>query len=156
MVTDQRTGVRAILPARETFAAVAIAGLTVATALRLVAGRPGGVAGVILTLMAVAVLSRYRVSWDQRGIDYQTPVLRRRMRWSELESYSIHPESRLGLMEAPRTSQFGIAPRVCLRLHGRGAGLRIGLRPFSSNDIRHLTDRVSKDLVLREGAALVS
>lgn len=156
MVTDQRTGVRAIIPAHETFAAVAIAGLTVATVLRCFAGRPGGIGGAILTLMALAVLSRFRISWDQNGISYQTPVYCWRKRWNELDSYSIYPECPTGSIRSPRNSRLGIAPRLSLRLHGRGAGLEISLRPFSSNDIRHLTDRVSKDLPLREEAAVVS
>ena len=156
MVTDPRTGVRAIIPAREAFAAVAIAGLSVATILRCVAGRPGGFAGEILTLMALAILSRYRVSWDQSGIVYQTPVFRWCRLWSELDSYSIHPECPAGSMRRQRKNVFGFVPRLSLNLHGRGAGLQIGLMPFSSNDIRHLTDRVSTDLALREEVALFS
>lgn len=156
MVTDPRTGLRAITPARETFAAVAVAGLTVATVLRCFAGRPGGAVGAILTIMALAIVSRYRVSWDHDGIVYQTPVFRWRRRWDELDSYSISPDCPVGSIRRPSSGLFGLVPGFSLRLHGRGADLRIGLMPFSRSDIRHLTDRVGKDLTLRGEAALVS
>lgn len=156
MVTDPRTGVRSITPARETFAVVAIAGLSVATILRGIAGRPGGIAGAIVTLMALAILSRYRVSWDQGGIAYQTPVFRWRRLWSELDSYSFHPEFPASAIGRQRNSLFGFTPHLFLRLHGRRTGLQVRLTLFSSNDIRHLADRVGKDLILRGAAALVS
>lgn len=156
MVTDQRTGVRAITPARETFAAVAIAGLSVATVLRFFAGRPGGIGGAILTFMAVAILSRYKVSWYQNGITYQTPVYCRSKRWNDLNSYSIHPERPADSARRSRNGEFSFAPRLFLRLHGRDAGVKIGLRPFSRNDIRHLTDRISKDLPLRDETGVAS
>lgn len=83
MFTNPRTGMRTIRAARETFAAVAFAGLTVATVLRCIDGRAGAIAGVILTVMALGVLSRYRVSWDETSIVCQTAFSSRRRSWAD-------------------------------------------------------------------------
>lgn len=157
MVTDPRTGVRFIRPARETFAAVALTGLTLATVLRGIDGRRGGLAGVVLTLLAVAVLSRYRVSWDEEGICSQTAFSERRRRWTELSAYSLEPEQAdsLQVAGANRNANPGWLQPCRAHLHGRGSDISINLKPYSWQDIRHLTNRVSHEIPLRERAAVM-
>jgi hypothetical protein len=158
MITDQRTGMRSIRPARETFAAVALTGLTLGTVLRCLDGRPGGVAGVIFTIIILAVLSRYRVSWDANGICYQTPFSCRRKLWTEFSAYSIEPESRdrAGMTSrGTRRRTFDMLQPCRLRLYGRGAALTISLKPYSWQDIRHLTDRINTDVPLHERHAVL-
>lgn len=151
MITDPRTGKRSIRAARETFAAVALLSLTAGTVLRAVEGRPGGFAGALLTLMALAVVSRYRVSWDQDGISHQTPFGCRRRSWSEFSGYRVEPERQEGT--ARPASRPALAGRCRLRLYGRRSRLTIGLAPYCWQDIRHLTDRVSTELPERESRA---
>jgi hypothetical protein len=158
MTTDPRSGMRSIRPARETFAAVALTGLTLGTVLRCVDGQTGGVAGAILTLIAVAVVSRYRVSWDEEGICCRTPFSWRYRRWAECSAYSLEPEQRDQSTMAGSSRNAGFGPRwlePCrMRLHWRGWGMAINLKPYSWQDIRHLTDRVSHEIPLRERAAV--
>jgi hypothetical protein len=157
MVTDPRTGMRTIRPARETFAAVALTGLTLGTLLRGIYGRPGGLVGVILTLLALAVLSRYRISWDEDGICCRTPFSCRRRHWTELAAYSVEPEERElpAVAGAGNRNDFGWLQPCRLRLHGRGWRMAINLKPYSWQDIRHLTQRVSRDVPQHERAAVM-
>jgi hypothetical protein len=157
MVTDPRTGMRSIRPARETLAAVALTGLTFGTVLRGLYGQPGGVAGAIVALVAVAMLSRYKVSWDQQGVSYRTPFSCRRRRWVECSAYSLEPQQRdRSAMAAAGGSPLPRWFQPCrLRIHrSRSASLSINLKPYSWQDIRHLTDRVGHEVRLREGAAV--
>lgn len=157
MFTHPRTGVRSIRPARETFAAVALIGLTLATGLRGLDGRPGGVAGAILTLLALAVLSRYRVAWDEDGLTYQTPFSCRHRRWAELSAYTLEPRERerSAAADAPRPRGLTALLQPCrLRLHGRRSEISINLKPYSWQDIRHVTDRVSHEIPLCEPEAV--
>lgn len=160
MITDQRTGMRSIRAARETFASVALVTLMIGTVLRCIEGQPGGVAGAILTLIALAIVSRYRVSWDKEGIVYQNPFWSRQKPWTELSAYSIEPQyTGVANMRAAghRHRPSAIYRGSRLRLHGRRNGLTISLKPFSYQDIRHLTDAVSTELPAHEtAAALVS
>ena len=161
MITDPRTGMRTIRPARETFAAVALTGLTLGTVMRCVDGQRGGVAGAILTLIAVAVVSRYRVSWDEEVICYRTTFSSRYRRWAECSAYSLEPERRdrstMAAGSRGRGPGSGLAwLQPCrLRLHNRRLGVAINLKPYSWQDIRHLTDRVSRDVPQRERAAVM-
>ena len=158
MITDPRTGMRSIRPARETFAAVALTGLTLGTVLRCVDGQPGGVTGAILTLIAVAAVSRYRVSWDEKGICYRTPFSCRYRRWADCSAFSLEPEERgQSALAVGSRGHGGLAwLQPCrLRLHNRRSGVAINLKPYSWQDIRHLTDRVNRDLPQRERAAVM-
>jgi hypothetical protein len=157
MFTDQRTGMRSIRAARETFAAVALVGLTVATVLRVIGGRPGAFAGVILTLIALAVLSRYRVSWDAEGIVSQTPFSSRRRNWADVSAYSIEPVRRdeYGSDAGQARRTFGLLDPCRLRLHARSGELAINLKPYSWQDIRHVHDRVSRELPLRDASRVL-
>jgi len=153
MITDPRTGMRSIGAARESFAAVAVICMLFATVLRCLDGRSGAVAGAIVTLMGLAVLSRYRVSWDEDGISYQTPFSVRRRMWTEFSEYRMEPEMRdKGAMRMPDAGRGGISRTVLwrLRLRGRDTDLDIALGIYSLQDIRHLTDRVSTEVPLAE------
>lgn len=160
MITDQRSGLRSIRAARETFASVALVTLMVGTVLRCIVGQPGGIAGAILTLIALAIVSRYRVSWDKEGIVYQNPFWSRQKPWTEFSAYSIEPQY-TGIANVHTAGQRRRPSPIyrggCLRLYGRRNGLTISLKPFSCQDIRHLTDAVSTELPVHEtAAALVS
>lgn len=147
---------RSIGPARETFAAVALTGLTVATLLRCIDGRTGAFAGVVLTTLALAVLSRYRVSWDREGICYQTPFSVKRRRWTDLTAYSLHPHYTSGALYAPAGKRKASFAQGCrMHLHAPSRNLTIGLRPYSWQDIRILSDAVSTELPLRETTAVL-
>lgn len=155
MVTDQCTGRRSIQPARETYAVVAFVSLSVATVLRCVYDLPGAAAGVLLTLVALAFLSRFRVSWDKDGIACHNPFWTTRKRWSELSAFSIEP-----LAADVPVAEFGgrrRSPMVFqgsrLLLHGAHRSLTIGLLPYSWQDTRHLVDAVTRELPVRENAA---
>lgn len=146
MVTDPRTGVRSIRAARETYAAVAVSTLVFATILRCIEGRPGGIVGAFLTLLAVAVVSRYRISWDREGITCQTPFRHARKIWSELSAYSIEPRA---AAEAVRNTRLGLPSLLHgfrLRLYGGNSPCAINLLPYSFQDMQHLRDAVSAEL----------
>lgn len=160
MTTDQRTGTRSIAPARETFAAVAIVSLVAATVLRGLDGRAGGVAGVIMTLAALAVVSRFRISWDRQGICWQNPLWSRRKNWTELSAYEVEPRHTDAFHVGP-VGQSRRSPMrnqgFSLRLLSDDGVMTIGLRLYCLQDIRHLTDAVSTELPVHENAsALVS
>ena len=147
MLTDPRTGMRSIKAARETLAAVALISLTFATLLRAIFERPGGIAGAILALMAVAVVSRYRVSWDEQGIYYQTLFTCRRHLWSEVSAYSIDPQPHDSFGRQPR--QTGL--HLCrLHLYGSDSRMTISLQLYCWSDIRHLTDRIGAEVPVRD------
>jgi hypothetical protein len=157
MITDQRTGTRSIAPARETFAAVALISLTLGTVLRCVDGRAGGAAGALLTIVALALVSRFRVSWDRLGIHYQTPLWSTRKRWTELFAYTIEPRHTDAFSAGPdgpprRSSKSQQGCRLLLR--GDSSALNISLRLYSYQDIRHLTDAVSTELPAHESSSL--
>lgn len=160
MITDQRTGTRSITPAGGSFGAVALISVSFGTLLRCIDGRAGGLAGVIMTLAALAVVSRYRISWDRQGIRYQNPLWARRKRWTELIAYEIEPRHTDAFNAGP-VGPSRRAPvrnqRFLLRLLGDRGAMTIGLRLYSYQDIRHLTDAVSTELPVHENAsALVS
>jgi hypothetical protein len=157
MVTDQRTGLRTIRAARETFAAVALTGLTVATVFRCAAGRLGAFAGIILTVMAIAILSRYRVSWDADSVSVQTPFSLRRRIWTEISAYTLDPQRRSASGfdgPAPRR-RFGFLDPCRLSLYCRGGEIIVNLKPYSLQDIRHLQDRVGTEVPLREASGVL-
>ncbi|HEY3704540.1 MAG TPA: hypothetical protein VGL22_05725 [Terracidiphilus sp.] len=148
---------RSIRAARETFAAVALTGLTVATAFRCVAGIPGAIGGVILTVMALAILSRFRVCWDDESVTMRTPFSLRRRRWANISSYSLEPEPR-DIFELDRESsrrRFAFLEPCGLRLHGREGELALNLKPYSWQDIRHLQNRVSTEVPVRDRAGVL-
>jgi hypothetical protein len=157
MFTNPRTGMRTIRAARETFAAVAFAGLTVATVLRCIDGRAGAIAGVILTVMALGVLSRYRVSWDETSIVCQTAFSSRRRSWADFSAHSVEPEHRdlYGFDLRSAQARFRLLEPCRLRLHGRRGGLAVNLKPYSWQDIRHLQDRVSREVPRQESVGVL-
>ena len=160
MTTDPRTGMRSIRAAGETYATVAVLFMLLATVLRVMNGRPGAFAGAGLMLLALAVLSRYRISWDQEGISYQTPFSFRHRSWSDFSEYRIEPDPRGKgeiTIRAAGPGGLGRSGGWRLRLLGRTTKLTIGLALYRVQDVRHLMDRVSTEVSLAETeGALVS
>ena len=160
MTTDPCTGMRSIRPAGETYATVAVLFMLLATVLRVVNGRPGAFAGTGLMLLAFAVLSRYRISWDREGILYQTPFSFRRRSWSEFSEYRVEPDPRGKGEMTMQSAGPGVLGRSAgwrLRLLGRTTKLTIGLAIYPVQDVRHLIDRVNTEVPLAETeGALVS